>query len=117
MVIILYSSHSDEDNTNLRFQYFKFYYTDEEITQKDTNSISIRRQALCNLRFFYYPKSDDQDDVLIMFSSFMGKTNQQTWELYEYKDDERMRIYNLEDDYSDLKLIKAQVKRNDWINS
>jgi hypothetical protein len=105
MVILLYSSQSDEDTTNLRFQFYKFFYDEKAVTQKDTNIISVQRNELCTLRFFYHLKPDDQDDVLIMFESSMGKTTQQTWELYEYKDEERMRVYNLEDDYGDLKLV------------
>ena len=72
------------------------------ITQTETNLILLKKSELYQLCFFYYQKADDQDDVLIMFDDAMGKTSQQTWEVCETKDDEVMRVYNLEDDYDDM---------------
>lgn len=83
----------------------------------ETNIIFLSKNAASKLCFYYYQKSDDEDDILIMFDSAMGKTNQQTWEVYETKDDEAMRRYNPEDDYSDMQAISALEARTNWINS
>ena len=108
MVILLYSSNSAEQSTNLKFQFYKCINMKKPITQTEINLILLKKSELYQLCFFYYQKADDQDDVLIMFDDAMGKTSQQTWEVCETKDDEVMRVYNLEDDLSETNNLKKK---------
>lgn len=102
MIIVLYSHKQELETTDLKFQFLKLNNIQCQITSSDNCIITLSKDDLHHLDFIYHLKADDQDDILIMFDSCEGKTSHQTWEIYETRDDEFMREYNLEDDYSDF---------------